>query len=55
MLQSLEEIQVFTKMLNEGVKDSDINELDSNYTKLNMKIAPLDKNSETYKLLLDYV
>jgi hypothetical protein len=32
-----------------------MNELDSNYTKLNMKITPLDKNSSTYKLLLRYV
>lgn len=55
MLQSLEEIQVFTKLLDEGSINSDINELDSNYAKLNIKITPMDKNSETYKLLLKYV
>lgn len=34
MLQSLEDIQIFTKLLNEGNISSDINELDSNYLKL---------------------
>jgi poly [ADP-ribose] polymerase len=55
MLQSLEDIQVFTKLLDEGSGDSDMNELDSNYLKLNMKIAPLDKASKTYEILLEYV
>jgi arginyl-tRNA--protein-N-Asp/Glu arginylyltransferase len=55
MLQSLEDIQVFTKLIDEGAVRSDINELDSNYLKLNTRIKPLDKNSETYKLLLKYV
>ena len=34
MLQSLEDIQIFTKLLNEGSISSDIHELDSNYLKL---------------------
>lgn len=34
MLQSLEDIQVFTKLLDEGKIASDMNELDSNYLKL---------------------
>lgn len=54
MLHTLEDIQVFTKLINEDQK-GDINELDSNYLKLNMKISPLDKKSDTYKLLLKYV
>jgi poly [ADP-ribose] polymerase len=54
MLQSLEEIQVFTRLLDEGGL-ADTNELDSNYAKLNMKISPLDKNTPTYQLLLKYV
>lgn len=54
MLQSLEDIQVFTKMLDEG-GISDVNELDSNYLKLGTTITPLDKDSSTYKLLLEYV
>lgn len=32
-----------------------MNELDSNYLKLGTTIAPLDKDSDTYKLLLEYV
>lgn len=32
-----------------------MNELDSNYLKLGTNITPLDKKSDTYKLLLDYV
>lgn len=55
MLQSLEDIQVFTKLLDEGSLNSDINTLDSNYLKLNTTITPLDKNSPTYQLLLEYV
>lgn len=55
MLQSLEDIQVFTKLLDEGKISNDMNELDSNYLKLGTNITPLDKNSETFKLLLEYV
>jgi len=51
MLQSLEDIQIFTKLLDEG-NISNVNELDSNYLKLDTTITPLDKNSEIYKLLL---
>jgi poly [ADP-ribose] polymerase len=55
MLQSLEDIQVFTKLLDEGKISNDMNELDSNYLKLNTTMTPLDKNSETFKLLIEYV
>jgi len=34
MLQSLEDIQVFTKLLDQGKISSDMNEIDSNYLKL---------------------
>ena len=44
MLQTLQDIQVFTKMLDQG-KISDVNELDSNYLKLDTEVKPLDKNS----------
>lgn len=54
MLQSLQDIQVFTKLLDQGgVKG--VNELDSNYLKLDTTITPLDKDSERYKLLVEYV
>jgi hypothetical protein len=44
MLQSLEDIQIFTKLLDEGNIGS-VNELDSNYLKLDTTVTPLDKNS----------
>ncbi len=50
MLQSLEDIQVFTKLLDEG-SISNVNQLDSNYLKLDTELTPLDKTSDTYKLL----
>jgi hypothetical protein len=34
MLQSLEDIQIFTKLLDQGKIANDMNELDSNYLKL---------------------
>lgn len=55
MLQSLEDIQIFTKILDEGKISNDMNELDSNYLKLGTDIKPLDPKSDTYKLLLKYV
>ena len=54
MLQTLQDIQVFTKMLDQG-KISDVNELDSNYLKLDTEIKPLDKKSDIYKTLVEYV
>ena len=54
MLQSLEDIQVFTKLLDQG-GISNVNELDSNYLKLGTTITPLNKKSDLYKLLVEYV
>lgn len=54
MLQSLEDIQVYTKILSEG-KISDINEIDSNYLKLQMSVKPIPKNSDLYNTLFKYV
>ena len=42
MLQSLEDIQVFTKLLDQG-GISNVNELDSNYLKLDTVVTPMDK------------
>mmetsp|Transcript_64488 Transcript_64488/g.74962 ORF Transcript_64488/g.74962 Transcript_64488/m.74962 type:complete len:768 (+) Transcript_64488:42-2345(+) len=53
MLQSLEEMQIATKILEEA-KDSG-NLIDSNYAKLKCDIKPLPKEDKTYKLLCDYV
>ena len=46
---------MFTKLLDEGEESEAGNQLDCNYQKLNTLIAPLDKNSATYQLLLEYV
>ena len=54
MLQSLEDIQVFTKLLDQG-SISDVNQLDSNYLKLATDITPMDKSSDRFKLLCEYV
>lgn len=51
MLQSLQDIQIYTKILNEGKISSDMNELDSNYLRLNTDIKPIDKSSELFKKL----
>lgn len=48
MLQSLEDIKVFTKLLDEGKVAEDINELDSNYLKLNMNIKPIDPKTNEF-------
>ena len=55
MLQSLEDIQVFTRLLDQGDIAKDINELDSNYLKLKTSVKPLEKESDIYKLLVKYV
>ncbi len=38
MLQSLEDIQVYTKILNEWKISSDMNEIDSNYLRLKTEV-----------------
>lgn len=45
MLQSLQDIQIYTKILNEGKISNDMNEIDSNYLKLKTEINVVDKNS----------
>jgi hypothetical protein len=55
MLQSLEDIQVFTKLLDEGKVASDMNEIDSNYLKLAADIEPLDRSSEEFKAIHKYL
>ena len=54
MLQSLQDIQIFTKLLDEQ-SVSNVNELDANYLKLATNVEPMDKNSDRYKLLCQYV
>lgn len=45
MLQSLQDIQVYTKIIDEGKISNDMNQLDSNYLRLNVQITPIDKKS----------
>lgn len=45
MLQSLQDIQIYTKILSEGRISSDMNEMDSNYLKLKTEVDPIDKKS----------
>ena len=54
MLQSLQDIQVITKLLDQG-DISNVNQLDSNYLKLDTTVKPMNKDSDTYKLLVEYV
>lgn len=55
MLQSLEDIQIFTKMLDEGKVAKDINEIDSNYLKLKSNVEPLDRKSKEYSAIEKYL
>ena len=55
MLQSLENIQIYTKIIGEGKISSDINEIDSNYLKLKTEITHIDKKSDLYAKLTKYV
>lgn len=55
MLQSLEDIQIFTKMLDEGKVAKDINELDSNYLKLKAEVQPLDRTSNEFSIVEKYL
>ena len=54
MLQSLQDIQIFTKLLDEQSL-SNVNELDGNYLKLGTNVEPMDRSSDRYKILCEYV
>lgn len=53
MLESLSEIKLATTLIDEA-KDSE-NELDSNYSKLKRDIIAIDKNTETFTIINDYL
>ena len=55
MLQSLEDIQIFTKMIDEGKVAKDINELDSNYLKLKSNIEPLERKTQEFSAIEKYL
>lgn len=54
MLQSIEDIQVATKIL-EDKKDKDENLIDHNYKKLKTDIKPVDRKSEEYSIIEEYL
>ena len=54
MVQSLGDIEIASRLL-EQTADTNKSEVDSNYEKLHCRIINLDKNSEDYKLIEDYV
>jgi hypothetical protein len=53
MLESLTEIKVATTILSQA--SSDENKIDSNYTKLNRDIHPVDMDSSEFKLVDEYL
>jgi poly [ADP-ribose] polymerase len=54
MLGSLEDIQVATKLLDQGSGSED-SLIDANYGKLKCDITPIDRKSETFKIVQEYI
>lgn len=54
MLQSLSDMQVATKILDQGTSPEE-NILDANYRKLECKLKPIDHKSKEYKLIEQYI
>jgi poly [ADP-ribose] polymerase len=55
MLASLEDIQIATKLLDEGKNSSEDSLIDSNYQKLKCGLTPCPSNSDEFKMVLDYI
>ena len=53
MLESLTEIKVATTILSQA--KSDENKIDSNYSKLNRNIQPVDRELEEFKMIDQYL
>lgn len=53
MLESLTEIKIATTILNEAKTDE--NKIDSNYAKLNREIHPVDKDTDEFKVIDQYL
>jgi hypothetical protein len=53
LVESLGQIEIATKLLQET--HSDMNEIDSSYKKLNTDIKYIEKTTEEYKLLDEYL
>jgi poly [ADP-ribose] polymerase 2/3/4 len=55
LLQSLEDIQIFTDLIDQLPSDTQLNEDDLNYQKLRVHITPLDKDCKMHRTILAYV
>lgn len=55
MIQSLADIQIATKLLEDKTDLSKLNQLDGNYNKLHCNLVPIDKSSEAFKIIEKYV
>lgn len=53
MLEALAEIKIATNILKSNKEDDNV--LDSNYKKLNRDIRPINRGTEEYKILNDYL
>ena len=54
MLQSIEDIQIFTKIIDE-IPNTEASIVDINYERLGVDITPLDKGTYMYNKILNYV
>ncbi|KAI9359592.1 poly polymerase catalytic domain-containing protein [Zopfochytrium polystomum] len=54
MLEALTEMQVTSSLLSSSKINLDINPIDSKYDSLKCKMVPIEKDSETYKLIETY-
>jgi len=54
MLQSLSDMQVATKLLDQGTSPEE-NLIDANYRKLECKLVPVDPKSKEYKLISQFI
>jgi poly [ADP-ribose] polymerase len=54
MIESLADIKLATKFISSG-DDSDANEIDEHYKRLNCDLTPIDKSEKKYKMIVDYV
>ncbi|RKO90400.1 poly polymerase catalytic domain-containing protein, partial [Blyttiomyces helicus] len=54
MVEALADIEIATKLLKKKVEDASENPIDRSYRSLNCGLVPLEKNSETFDLIVKY-
>eukprot|EP00828_Plagiopyla_frontata_P032895 TRINITY_DN4278_c0_g1_i1.p2 TRINITY_DN4278_c0_g1~~TRINITY_DN4278_c0_g1_i1.p2 ORF type:complete len:213 (-),score=36.17 TRINITY_DN4278_c0_g1_i1:546-1184(-) len=55
MIQSIADIQIATKLLEDKTDPSEIHQFDANYSKLHCELEPVSKNSEEFKIIQKYL